>query len=75
MCMRVTTGTVKGGRIEAPGESFAEGLTVTIIAPEGDETFELGEEDEERLLAAIEESARGNVISADDFLRELDSEV
>ena len=72
--MRVTTGMVVDGRIQTPGESFAEGITVTILAPEGDETFELGPEDEEALLAAIEEGNRGETISAEEFLTELESE-
>ena len=69
--MRVTTGRVVGGRIEVAGESFAEGLTVTILAPEEDEAFELGPEQEAALLAAMAEADRGEVVSADDFLREL----
>ncbi len=69
--MRVTIGKVVDGRIEVAGESFAEGLTVTILAPEGDEGFELEADDEANLLAAIAESDRGEVISAEEFLCEL----
>lgn len=69
--MRVTSGKVVNGKIELAGESFTEGLTVTILAPEGDETFELGADDEASLLTAMAESDRGEVISADEFLREL----
>jgi hypothetical protein len=69
--MRVTTGRVVNGRIEVPGESFAEGLPVTVLAPEGDETFTLGPEDEAALLAAMAEGDRGDVISAEEFLRDL----
>jgi len=60
--MRVTTGMVVDGRIQTPGESFAEGITVTILAPEGDETFPLGPEDEAALLEAMAESDRGEVM-------------
>lgn len=69
--MRVTTGRVVNGRIEVPGESFAEGLAVTVLAPEDDETFTLGSEEEAALLAAMAEGDRGEVISAEEFLRDL----
>jgi hypothetical protein len=40
--MRVTTGTVVNGKIEIPGESFAEGTTVTILAREDREASSSG---------------------------------
>lgn len=67
--MRVTTGRVVAGRIEVPGELFVEGEAVTVIAPEGDETFTLSSEDEAALLAAIAEGDRGDVVSAEEFFR------
>ena len=69
--MRVTTGRVVDGRIEVPGESFVEGLPVTVIAPEGDETFTLRAEDEAALLEAMAEGDRGEVVPAEEFFREL----
>ena len=69
--MRVTTGTVVNGRIEIPGENFAEGTVVTILAPEGRESFTLGPEAEAELLLAIEEADRGEFISGDELFREL----
>lgn len=69
--MRVTTGKIVGGRIEVPGESFPEGLAVTILAPEGDETFTLGAAEVEALLAAMAEGDQGDVISAEELLRDL----
>ena len=69
--MRVTTGTVVNGKIEIPGESFAEGTTVTILAREDRESFTLGPEAEAELLLAIEEADRGEFISGDELLREL----
>ena len=59
------------GRIEVPGESFPEGEAVTVLALEGDETFTLDPEDETALLAAMAEGSRGDVISAEEFFREL----
>ena len=69
--MRVTTGRVVDGRIEVPGESFAEGEAVTVLVAEGDETFTLDPEDEAALLAAMAEGDRGAVISAEEFFRQL----
>jgi hypothetical protein len=62
---------VVDGRIETAGEFFAEGMTVTILVPEGDETFQLGPEDEAALMEAMAESDRGEVVSAEEFLRDL----
>ena len=45
--------------------------TFTVLAPEDDETFTLGPEDEAKLLAAMAESDRGEVVSAEEFLRDL----
>jgi hypothetical protein len=69
--MRVTTGHVVNGRIEVPGESFDEGVTVTILTPEAGETFELGPEDEVALLEAMAQGDRGEVISAEELLADL----
>jgi len=69
--MRVTIGRVVDGRIEVPGESLPEGSTVTVLARENEETFTLGPEQEAALLEAMAEGDRGEVIRAEDFLREL----
>jgi len=69
--MRVTTGKVVNGKIEVPGEVFAEGLVVTILAQEDRETFTLGPEAEADLLAAIEEADRGELLSEEEFWREV----
>ena len=69
--MRVTTGRVVNGKIEVPDEELIEGMIVTILAPEDRGTFTLGPEAEAALLASIEESDRGEVISGDELLREL----
>lgn len=69
--MRVTTGTVIDGRIEVPGESFEEGSTVTVLAPESDETFTLGPEEEAALLEAMAEGDRSQGVSAEELFRSL----
>jgi hypothetical protein len=62
--MLVTTGKVRHGAVEIEGEDLPEGATVTILVPEGDETFVLAPDDERRLLAAIGEVERGEVVDA-----------
>jgi hypothetical protein len=69
--MRVATGRVVSGKIVVEGEPLAEGSTVTVLAPENDEVFELNAEDEAALLASIEEADRGDVVDGEEFLREL----
>jgi hypothetical protein len=70
--MRVTTGRVEDGKIVVLEEPpLEEGTEVTIVVPEGDETFELNEEDEAELLAAIQQADRGEVVSGEEVLRKL----
>lgn len=53
------------------GEPLPEGAIVTVLAREGEETFELGPVDEAELLESIAEADRGELISADDVLGRL----
>lgn len=69
--MRVTTGRVVDGKIEVADEELAEGLVVTIVAPEERETFTLVPEAEAALLASIQEADSGEVLSGEDLLRDL----
>lgn len=69
--MRVATGTVVSGKIVVEGEPFPEGSSVTILALEESESFELGPQEEEALLASIAEAEAGNVIDGEQFLRDL----
>ena len=69
--MLITTGKVQDGTIQLDGENLPEGAIVTVLTHEGDETFELGPEQEAQLLAAIEESERGEVITASQLLQQL----
>lgn len=59
------------GKIEVSDEELAEGMVVTILAPENRGTFTLSPEAESALLASIEEADRGEVISAEELFREL----
>jgi hypothetical protein len=69
--MRITTGKVLGGMIKVDAKSLPEGVIVTVLAPEGDETFELLPEEEAKLLAAIAEAVRGETASAAYVLEQL----
>jgi hypothetical protein len=67
--MKVITGKVVAGRIVIEGEPLEEGSTVTVLAPERDETFVLDSQAETALLAAMAEADRGEVITDEQLLR------
>jgi len=69
--MLITSGRVKGGRIELTSETLPEGTTVTILAPENGETFAATGEEEAQLLAAIAEAERGDVVEATEVLDQI----
>jgi hypothetical protein len=69
--MIITTGRVRSGKIEIDDAALPEGAKVTVLAREGEETFELGPEDEASLLAAIAEAERGESVSATEVLRKI----
>ena len=69
--MLITSGRVKGGRIELTSETLAEGTTVTILAPENGETFAATPEEEARLLSAIAEAERSDVVEANELLDQI----
>ena len=69
--MRVATGKVVAGKIVVDGAPFAEGSTVTVVAPDDGEVFELSPQDERALLAAIAEADHGAVVDGDQLLRDL----
>ena len=69
--MKIVSGKVIEGRIVVEGEPLEEGSTVTVIAPERDETFALDPDTEAALLAAIGEADRGETITGDQLLNRL----
>ena len=69
--MLITTGKVLGGIIKLDEKSRPEGAIVTVLAPEGDETFELRPEEEVQLLAAIAEAERGETTDASKVLKQI----
>ena len=69
--MVITSGRVVAGKIVVEGEPLPEGAVVTILAREGDETFELDSSAEAELLESLAETERGETVSADEVLRDL----
>ena len=72
MRMRIASGKVVDGRVELDAE-LPEGATVTVLALEGDETFEADSETEKMLLEAMAQCDRGQTTPMTDFLAELRS--
>ena len=69
--MRITTGRVVEGKIVVEGDPLDEGSVVTVLAPEGEETFELTSDEEVEILLSMDEASRGETISAEDLLTSL----
>lgn len=59
------------GKIVVDGTPFEEGTSVTVIAADGAETFELGPEEEAALLTAIAEAERGELVDGAELLNNL----
>lgn len=68
--MVIASGKVVGGRVELDSE-LPEGASVTVLAPEGDETFEADPEIERMLLDSIAQCERGETIPLTQLLSEL----
>ncbi len=69
--MKLVTGKVVGGKIEVEGERLKEGSTVTVLAHEDDETFELTPEQEAELSRRIQAVESGRFVNGDELLNEL----
>lgn len=70
--MRIAPGRVVDGRVELDAE-LPEGASVTVLALEGDETFEADAETERMLLEAIGQCDRGQTTPMTGFLADLRS--
>jgi hypothetical protein len=71
MCLLViASGRVVDGRVELDSE-LPEGAFVTILAREGNETFEADAETERMLLDSIAQCERGDAIPPVELLDEL----
>jgi hypothetical protein len=69
--MLITTGKVDNGVIHIDSNDLPDGTTVTLLAHEGDETFELDAAQETALLATIAEAERGELVSASELLQQI----
>jgi hypothetical protein len=68
--MVIASGKVVDGRVELDSE-LPEGASVTVLAREGDETFEADPETERMLLDAIARCERGETVPIAQLLGEL----
>ena len=68
--MVIASGRVVGGRVELDS-ALPEGTSVTVLAREGDETFEADPDTERMLLDAMAQCERGETIPLTQLLGEL----
>ena len=73
--MKVATGKVIDGRVVVEGAPLDEGATVTVLARDDDEAFEVSPEEEAALLLAIGEAERGETMSGEALLEGLSRRV
>jgi hypothetical protein len=66
--MKISTGKVVAGKVQLEGDPLPEGCVVTVLAPDGEDFFELTEEEESLLAASIREAEAGQVRPAADVL-------
>ena len=69
--MKITTGRVVSGTVVVEGDPLPEGAKVTVLAREGDETFELSPREVAEILSAIAEAGRGETVDAGELLESL----
>ena len=70
--MQIASGKVVHGQVVVEGD-LPEGAEVTLLALDGEETFEVDSELEAVLLESIAQGERGETISAEQLLREMRS--
>jgi hypothetical protein len=70
--MQVTSARVVAGHVELDTD-LPEGTNVTVLVPEGDETFEADPELERALLRSIAQGKEGKTVPFESVLAELRS--
>jgi hypothetical protein len=70
--MRIAPGKVVDGRVELDAK-LPEGASVTVLALEGDESFEANAKTEKMLLEAMAQCGRGQTTPLKDLLAEMRS--
>jgi hypothetical protein len=68
--MVIASGKVVGGRVELDTE-LPEGASVTVLARDGDETFQADAETERMLLDAIAQCDRAETVPLPKLIRDL----
>ena len=68
--VQIASGRVVNGQVVVDAE-LPEGAEITLLALDGEETFEVDAELEAVLLQSIEQGRRGETISAEELLRKL----
>jgi len=71
--MRVASGRIIDGRVELEDAHLPEGASVTVLMPEGEQTFEADAETERMLLESIAQCERGQTVPFAKVLEELRS--
>ena len=69
--MQIVTGTVVNGKVVIEGAPLEEGAVVAVLARGADEPFTLSEQQENELLAAMEEIERGDFVTLDELVESL----
>ena len=69
--MKMATGKVVGGKVVLDGVSLKEGSSVTVLASDDDDSFDLTPEQERELLLSIAQADRGESVSAEEVLAKL----
>ena len=69
--MKLATGTVVEGKVVIDGDTLPEGMIVTVLAREVDETFEVPLDLERELDESLAQAARGESVPISDVLRRL----
>ena len=69
--MKVISGTVVGGKIDVPIDALAEGDRVAILAADSTEPIQLTPEQEDELVAAVEDIRRGQYIDGQKVVADL----
>ena len=69
--MKVISGTVVGGKVKVPKGTLAEGDRVAIVAAEPSEAIQLTPEQQDELVAAVEDIRRGKYVDGQELLAEL----
>ena len=69
--MKVISGTVVNGKIDVPIDALAEGDRVAILARDSTEPIQLTPEQEDELVASVEDIRRGKYVDGQDLVANL----